>query len=65
MRSYSSKEVIEILVAQGWVHKYSRGSHNYFIHSKHEGKVTVPHPRKDIPIGTLKSISKQTGINFD
>jgi len=25
------------------------------------GIVTVPHPRKDIPLGTLKSIEKQAG----
>jgi hypothetical protein len=28
------------------------------------GNVTVPHPRKDFPIGTLKSIERQSGIKF-
>lgn len=64
MKTYSSKEVIEILEANGWIYKYSRGSHNYYIHSDIKGKVTVPHPRKTIPVGTLKSISKQTGVIF-
>jgi predicted RNA binding protein YcfA (HicA-like mRNA interferase family) len=26
--------------------------------------VTVPHPRKDFPIGTLKSIERQDGVKF-
>jgi predicted RNA binding protein YcfA (HicA-like mRNA interferase family) len=28
------------------------------------GLVTVKHPAKDIPIGTLKSIEKQAGIKL-
>ncbi|MGN0290702.1 MAG: type II toxin-antitoxin system HicA family toxin [Lachnospiraceae bacterium] len=28
------------------------------------GRVTVTHPKKDIPTGTLKSISKQSGVIF-
>jgi len=28
------------------------------------GRVTVPHPEKDIPIGTLCSIEKQAGIKL-
>ncbi|MBV9829334.1 MAG: type II toxin-antitoxin system HicA family toxin [Alphaproteobacteria bacterium] len=28
------------------------------------GRVTVPHPQKDIPIGTLKSIETQAGIKL-
>jgi len=26
------------------------------------GRVTVPHPKKDIPVGTLRSVEKQAGI---
>ncbi|MDO7715633.1 MAG: type II toxin-antitoxin system HicA family toxin [Flavobacteriaceae bacterium] len=26
--------------------------------------MTVPHPKKDIPIGTVKSILKQAGIKI-
>jgi predicted RNA binding protein YcfA (HicA-like mRNA interferase family) len=29
------------------------------------GIVTVPHPKKNIPIGTLKSIKRQSGIKFN
>ncbi|HDN2383734.1 TPA: type II toxin-antitoxin system HicA family toxin, partial [Clostridioides difficile] len=29
-----------------------------------KGKVTVPHPKKDLPLRTVKSIFKQAGINI-
>ena len=28
------------------------------------GIVTVPHPKKDFPIGTLKSIERQSGVKL-
>lgn len=28
------------------------------------GRVTVPHPKRDLPIGTLRSIEKQSGIKL-
>jgi predicted RNA binding protein YcfA (HicA-like mRNA interferase family) len=28
------------------------------------GRVTVPHSRRDLPIGTLKSIERQAGIKL-
>jgi predicted RNA binding protein YcfA (HicA-like mRNA interferase family) len=41
-----------------------RGSHVQFKHSTKPGRVTVPHPQKDVPIGTLRSIEKQAGIRL-
>lgn len=64
MKSYSSREVIDMLKKDGWFLYKVRGDHYQFKHSEKLGKVTVPHPNKDIPIGTLKSISKQSGIEF-
>jgi predicted RNA binding protein YcfA (HicA-like mRNA interferase family) len=32
--------------------------------NRQPGRVTVPHPRKDTPQGTLKSIEKQAGITL-
>jgi len=40
------------------------GSHTQFRHPERKGRVTVPHPKKEIPIGTLKSIERQSGIKF-
>lgn len=54
MKSYSSREVIQILIQNGWHEVGCDGDHHNFKHP----------PRKDIPIGTLKSISRLTGIKF-
>ncbi|MCE5314169.1 type II toxin-antitoxin system HicA family toxin [bacterium] len=62
MKSYSSTEVIRILKNHGWRHHSTVGSHWHFVHKNQPGKVTVPHPRKDIPNGTLRNIFNQAGI---
>jgi len=64
MKSYSSREVIQILIADGWYEVNCVGDHHHFKHPTKKGKVTVTHPRKDIPIRTLKSVEKQAGIKF-
>ena len=64
MKSYSSREVIKILKADGWYEVACDGDHHQFKHPTKKGKVTVTHPRKDFPKGTLKSISKQSGVIF-
>ena len=33
-------------------------------HAQRPGRVTVPHPKRDLPIGTLKSIERQSGIRL-
>jgi predicted RNase H-like HicB family nuclease len=40
------------------------GSHYHFKHSEKKGKVTVPHPKKDLPVKTLISIEKQAGLRL-
>lgn len=65
MKSYSSKEIIKLLIEDGWYeYQSATGSHHSFKHPFKKGRVVVPHPRKDFPIGTLKSIEKQSGIKF-
>lgn len=64
MKSYSSREVIQILTADGWYEVGCIGDHHQFKHHTKTGRVTVTHPRKDIPVGTLKRIEKQAGIKF-
>lgn len=64
MKSYSSREVIRMLKADGWYEVGCDGDHHQFKHSSKSGRVTVTHPKKDIPTGTLKSISKQSGVIF-
>ena len=59
------KEVIIILEKDGWVLKRTRGSHRQFRHPTKPGTVTVAGKLNiEIPIGTLKSIAKQSGIEL-
>lgn len=60
----NSREVIKALAANGWVLKRVTGSHHHDMHAKTPGIVTVPHPKKDLPIGTVRSIEKQSGIKL-
>jgi len=62
--SRSSRDVIEQLMADGWQLVAVRGSHHQFRHRLKSGRVTVPHPLKDLPIGTLKSIERQAGLRL-
>lgn len=64
VKSYSSREVIRILVDDGWYEVTVVGSHHQFKHSVKAGRVTVKHPDKDIPPKTLKSIERQSGLRF-
>jgi predicted RNA binding protein YcfA (HicA-like mRNA interferase family) len=58
----SSREVIALLRRDGWVHAAHAGSHVQFKHPVKLGRVTVPHPRRDIPVGTLRSIFRQAAL---
>lgn len=60
----SSREVIRRLEAAGWYLAAQRGSHCKYKHPTSPGAVTVPHPKKDIPLGTLKSIERQSGVTM-
>lgn len=64
MKSYSSREVISLLKEDGWFEVKCVGDYHQFKHSQKIGKVTIPHPVKDIPNRTLISISKQSGVTF-
>jgi predicted RNA binding protein YcfA (HicA-like mRNA interferase family) len=60
----TSREVIKALEADGWRQVARKGSHAQFKHSAKPGRVTVPHPERDIPMGTLRSIEKQSGLKL-
>lgn len=63
--SVSSRDIIRALVADGWQKIAQRGSHIQFKHPVKKGRVTIPHPNKDIPMGTLKSILRQAGLKME
>ena len=48
----------------GWVIKNQRGSHIQLVHPCKGGKVTVPHPRKELDPKTVKSICNQANIQL-
>lgn len=56
-----SREVIKMLTSDGWYLDRVRGSHHQFKHPTKPGLVTVKHPAKDVPKGTLGSIKRQAG----
>jgi predicted RNA binding protein YcfA (HicA-like mRNA interferase family) len=60
----NSREVIWKLRKDGWYEVHQVGSHVQFRHPTKKGRVTVPHPKRDIPTGTLKSVEKQAGLKL-
>jgi predicted RNA binding protein YcfA (HicA-like mRNA interferase family) len=58
----TSKEIIQLLTREGWYLVHVVGSHHQFKHPSRLGKVTVPHPKKDLPLPTVRSILKQAGL---
>jgi predicted RNA binding protein YcfA (HicA-like mRNA interferase family) len=59
-----SREVMRRLKAAGWEVVAIKGSQHQFRHPAPPGRVTVPHPEKDLPIGTLRSIERQSGLKL-
>lgn len=55
----SSRLIVKRLEADGWEHVGSKGSHAKF--RKGNETVIVPHPKKDLPIGTARAIAKSAG----
>ena len=60
----NSRDVIRAMEADGWILKRTTGSHHHFTHPGKSGIVTVPHPKKDLPTGTLRSIEKRSGVKL-
>lgn len=61
MPDYSSSAIIKKLLKAGFFLDRVKGSHH--IYKSSDGKrVIVPHPKKDLPLGTYKSILKQAGL---
>ena len=58
----SSNKVIKVLNKHGFLFKSQKGSHQKYTNG--ERTVIVPAPRKEVPAGTLRSISRQSGIEF-
>jgi len=57
----NSRDIIKRLKKEGWKLARTKGDHHQFKHPAIKRRVTVVHPVKDIPIGTVNSIYKQAG----
>ncbi|WP_062282998.1 type II toxin-antitoxin system HicA family toxin [Neomoorella mulderi] len=64
MKSYSSREILQILKEDGWIIKGQEGSHVQLVHPTKPGKVTVKHPKKTLKTKTVISIFKQAGLKI-
>lgn len=64
-KSYSSFEIIKMLEKAGFVLDRVKGSHHIYINPTTRKRTVVPHPKKDLPFGTAKSILLQSGIEQD
>ncbi|ENS5700460.1 type II toxin-antitoxin system HicA family toxin [Neisseria gonorrhoeae] len=58
----NSLDVIALLKQDGWYKVAQSGSYSQYKHPTKKGRVTVPHPKKDLPTGTVKNIYKQAGL---
>jgi predicted RNA binding protein YcfA (HicA-like mRNA interferase family) len=61
-KAYSSHEIIDILKKAGFILDRIKGSHHIFIHPQNNKRAVVPHPKRDLPTGTARTILKQAGI---
>ena len=57
----NSRKLIKLLEEDGWVRVAVKGDHWQFKHPVKKGRVTVPHPTRDIKPGTVISIYRQAG----
>ncbi|MEE8585698.1 MAG: type II toxin-antitoxin system HicA family toxin [Acidobacteriota bacterium] len=48
----NSREIIRRLKADGWYKVSQKGSHLQLKHPEKPGRVTVPHPERNLPVGT-------------
>lgn len=60
----SPQEIIKCLEKNGYILQRQKGSHVIFWHPKKRKHVTVPLSKKELPIGTLKSILRMAEISF-
>ncbi|MFD2648055.1 type II toxin-antitoxin system HicA family toxin [Devosia albogilva] len=60
-----SREIIRRLEAAGFELVSVRGSHHKYRHEVTGRVVILPHPRRDIPLGTARSIYRQAGWTTD
>ena len=54
-----SRRIVKRLIADGFVLVSSKGSHHKF--RRGTQTVIVPHPKRDLPLGTARNIARLAG----
>ena len=54
-----SRRIVKRLIADGFVLVSSKGSHHKF--RRGTQTVIVPHPKRDLPLGTARNIARMAG----
>jgi predicted RNA binding protein YcfA (HicA-like mRNA interferase family) len=58
----NSAQLIRMLHQNGWYEVRRHGSHITFKHPSKPKLCTVPHPKKDLPLGTIRQILKNAEL---
>jgi predicted RNA binding protein YcfA (HicA-like mRNA interferase family) len=53
------RRIVKRLMAEGWVRKGMRGPHHEFVRGAEVP--IVPHPKEDLPRGTVRAIVRAAG----
>ena len=64
MPTWTSRELIRMLLDDGWEAVAQSGSHRQFRHPSKPGRVTVPADKNSIPQGTVRSVYRQAGWDW-
>jgi len=59
----SSKQIVKVLDINGFKFISQKGSHAKY--RKGSRTVIVPSPKKEIPLGTFRSIARQAGLTHE
>jgi predicted RNA binding protein YcfA (HicA-like mRNA interferase family) len=56
-----SKRIMARLKREGWVVVKAEGSHHKLRHPEFKRPIILPHPKRDLPVGTARQIHKAAG----
>jgi predicted RNA binding protein YcfA (HicA-like mRNA interferase family) len=57
----NSRKILARLRSEGWHEAGVAGSHHKLKHPVTGQLIVVPHPKKDLPLGTARQIAKTAG----
>jgi predicted RNA binding protein YcfA (HicA-like mRNA interferase family) len=58
---FNSRKIKQHLEREGWVVVRISGDHYVMNHTNRKGRIVLYHPKKDLPLGTVKQIYKDSG----